>query len=383
MSFVSSSSSRGRSGGGGSYGPRRDSVKQLLSRAKPVARAITAAVGLFAFALPVLLLLIWLFGISINAPAANLAVVQSPPGGTPEPEDRQGSTLLTIDAVAPQPWESGQLAPLQPGMWGTDKTWVYIRRGGPAGEKLPFALLGHVPQRVLLAEGSYEIDVVYAPRFRIKTGQYNGPYSASLPLVSARSTLDVTGRRQTERVTLQHFHDEIPLTSAVEARGMADFVAAIATARIRPSVAVNEVVANLPDLAETALSSSDGQPTRVDWTGFTRAPHVYASEQFDLLQHWLYTAAGLSAHLPETEAATHADFGAAQRRIENVAATARYRPGLWTWLGVALAGLILGRSTVITVLERDYDLWWYHALLTLLAAAVAGYLIWIAVSWML
>src|SRR5258705_7459282 len=125
MSFVSSSSSRGR-GGGGSYGPRRDSISQLLSRAKPGTRAITVALGLFALALPVLLLLVWLFGISINAPAVNLAVVEPPPGGAPEPEERQGSTLLTIDAVAPQPWESGKLAPLQTGMWGTEKSWVYL-----------------------------------------------------------------------------------------------------------------------------------------------------------------------------------------------------------------------------------------------------------------
>src|SRR5437667_8233364 len=109
MNFVSSSSSRGR--GGGSYGPHRDSVSQLLSRAKPLARGITMALGLFALVLPVLLLLIWLFGISINAPAVNLAIVQPPLGGAPEPEERQGSTLLTIDAVAPQPWESGKLGP--------------------------------------------------------------------------------------------------------------------------------------------------------------------------------------------------------------------------------------------------------------------------------
>src|SRR5205085_12424542 len=138
---------------------------QLLARAKPLARGITMALGLFALVLPVLLLLIWLFGISINAPAVNLAIVQPPPGGAPEPEERQGSTLLTIDAVAPRPWESGKLGPLPAGMWGTDNAWVYVRRGGPIGVSLPFALLGPVPQRVLLSEGSYEIDVVYAPRF--------------------------------------------------------------------------------------------------------------------------------------------------------------------------------------------------------------------------
>src|SRR5262245_17836782 len=172
MSFVSSSSlSRGRGGGGG-YRPSRDSVKQLLARAKPITRGITAVLGLIALALPVALLLAWLFGISINAPAANLAVVQPPPGSSPEPEEHKGSTLLTIDAVAPQHWESDALGPLQPGMWGTDKTWVYVRRGGPAGEQLPFALLGHVPQRVLLPEGKYEIEILYAPRFQIQPGQY-------------------------------------------------------------------------------------------------------------------------------------------------------------------------------------------------------------------